>query len=201
MSDQIHSESPLARFNLDRRAINEQGSGGIQARERRFLGYLNLRGDATDVRFVAAIQAITCADLPLVPNATANGTDNSIYWLGPDEWLIVTSAGHVRALSQKIRSALPDIFYALTDISSGLTSVALSGNPICELLAKECALDFDIRSFPAKTCAQSKLAKTPILIRRTDFDSFEVVIRRSFAEYFWLWLEDASAEYGLIVNS
>ncbi|OUC50154.1 hypothetical protein B7939_13495, partial [Eggerthia catenaformis] len=30
-------------------------------------------------------------------------------------------------------------------------------------------------------------------------DTWELVVRRSFADYFWLWLQDASAEYGLQV--
>ncbi|MES2089026.1 MAG: sarcosine oxidase subunit gamma family protein, partial [Pseudomonadota bacterium] len=29
----------------------------------------------------------------------------------------------------------------------------------------------------------------------------ELVIRRSFSDYWWLWLQDASAEYGLNVQA
>ncbi|TNF08513.1 MAG: sarcosine oxidase subunit gamma, partial [Pseudomonadales bacterium] len=32
-------------------------------------------------------------------------------------------------------------------------------------------------------------------------DTWELVIRRSFADYFWLWLQDACAEYGLAVEA
>lgn len=198
MSDQVNSESPLVRFDVARRAAKKQVLGGIQAREHPFLGYLNLRGDATDVRFITAVKTIAGADLPIVPNATTKGTDNAIYWLGPDEWLIVTPEGRQLALAQEIRGALPDTFFAATDISSGLTSVVLSGSSVCELLAKDCPLDFDLQLFPPEKCGQSRVAKAPILVRRIDADSFEIVIRRSFAEYFWLWVEDASVEYGLL---
>ena len=51
-------------------------------------------------------------------------------------------------------------------------------------------------------CAQSHLAKAPILLRRLDRrSSFEIIVRRSFADYFWLWLEDAAAEYSLAVSA
>ena len=197
MSDQVNGESPLVRFDVAGRAANKQPAGKVQARERPFLGYLNLRGDAANVRFSTAVKTIAGADLPIVPNATARGTDNGIYWLGPDEWLIVTPEGRQLALAQELHSALPEVFFAVTDISSGLTSVVLSGSSVCELLSKDCPLDFDIRLFPPEKCGQSRLAKAPILVRRIDGDSFEIVIRRSFAEYFWRWVEDASAEYDL----
>ena len=71
-----------------------------------------------------------------------------------------------------------------------------------ELLAKGCPLDLHPRAFDVGQCAQSHLAKAPILIRQLDREpSFEIVVRRSFADYFWLWLEDAAAEYGLAVDA
>jgi len=38
------------------------------------------------------------------------------------------------------------------------------------------------------------------VIRRTGEQQWELVIRRSFADYVWLWLQDACAEYGLVVR-
>ena len=45
----------------------------------------------------------------------------------------------------------------------------------------------------------SIFAKSQCVIRHTGEDTWELVVRRSFADYFWLWLQDASAEYGLQV--
>ena len=44
-----------------------------------------------------------------------------------------------------------------------------------------------------------KFSNYGIWIRHTGEDTWELVVRRSFADYFWLWLQDASAEYGLQV--
>ena len=50
-------------------------------------------------------------------------------------------------------------------------------------------------------CAQTRLAKAPVLVRRLDDGgAYEIVVRRSFADYLWLWLEDAAAEYGLRIG-
>ncbi|PPS59319.1 hypothetical protein CRX72_21215 [Pantoea sp. BRM17] len=55
--------------------------------------------------------------------------------------------------------------------------------------------------FPVGKVAGSVFAKSSALIRRTGPESWELVIRRSFAEYIWLWLRDASREYGLKITA
>jgi sarcosine oxidase subunit gamma len=60
-------------------------------------------------------------------------------------------------------------------------------------LAKGCTLDFHPRVFRPGTCAQSGLAKANVLIRLGDDpDSFDVVVRRSFADYLLRWLRHAA---------
>ena len=91
---------------------------------------------------------------------------------------------------------------AITDVSGGQTAVVLRGGFVRELVAKGCPLDLHPRVFGIGQCAQSHLAKAPILIRQVDGQpSFEIIVRRSYADYFWLWLEDAAAEFGLAVST
>jgi len=40
-------------------------------------------------------------------------------------------------------------------------------------------------------------AKTTVLLRRPDAEHWELVIRRSFADYLYRWLLDAGEEYGI----
>ena len=39
------------------------------------------------------------------------------------------------------------------------------------------------------------------MIRRTGEEVWELLVRRSFADYIWLWLQDASAEYGMAIEA
>jgi sarcosine oxidase subunit gamma len=138
------------------------------------------------------------AQLPLVPNTTSASREATIYWLGPDEWLIVTPGEREQQLAAELRAALGDMFSSVTEVSGGQTIVMLRGAAVRELLSKECPLDFHPRAFAAGSCAQSHIAKAPVLLRPLEDGAvFEIVVRRSFADYFWLWLEDAAAEYGL----
>ena len=51
-------------------------------------------------------------------------------------------------------------------------------------------------------CTQTHLAKAGVLIRhRGDSPSFDLMVRRSFADYVATWLKDAAEEYGVAVIS
>lgn len=200
MSKSISRESPLVRFNLAASTASAAGNEQIKVWERRFCGHINLRGDPADATFLAATKHALGFELPLQANTVTDAQDISAFWLGPNEWLIVTPDGPEAAIAQGLRSALHGLFCAVTEVSGGQTIIALRGQKVRDLLAKGCPLDLHPRAYGLGRCAQSHLAKAPILLRQTDAEpTFELIARRSFADYLWLWLQDAAAEYGLTV--
>lgn len=202
MSDPAKRQSPLARFDLGARVASAARDAGIVACEHAFLGHINLRGDPLEPRFVAAVRDVVGAAPPTTPNTVTETEGNTLYWLGPDEWLIVTPRERRLAVESGLRDALKGLHSAVADVSGGQTIVVIHGEHVRELLAKGCPLDLHPRAFDIGQCAQSHLAKAPILIRHLDHRShFEIIVRRSFADYLWLWLEDAAAEYGLAVSA
>jgi sarcosine oxidase, subunit gamma len=200
MSEPIHRESPLARFDLSAPSETSATGAGIAACERPFLGHLNLRGDPQDERFVAAVRAVLGVAPPITPNTVNEAQRNTVYWLGPDEWLIVTPDERRVPVENGLRSALRGSRFALTDVSGGQTVVVVRGARVRELLAKGCPIDLHPHAFDFGQCAQSNLAKAPILVRPLAGEpAFEIIVRRSFADYLWVWLKDAADEYGFEV--
>lgn len=200
MPERIVRESPLARFGLGARAKAAGEGPGVVVAERAMLGHLDLRGDAHDARFAAAVRGVLGVAPPIVANSVTETADCTICWLGPDESLIVVAGDRPAAVERDLRAALAGMRFAVTDVSGGQTVVALHGPHARDVLAKGCPLDLHPRAFDVRRCAQSHLAKAPILLRRVDGDAaFELVVRRSYADYLFLWLEDAAAEYGLEV--
>lgn len=214
MGEQARRESPLARFDLARRASLPRGGAGVIARERAFLGHLNLRGDPSDAKFVAAVAAVLGVGLPVIANTVHEADAATVFWLGPDEWLVVTSGEGRAETERRLQAALGELHAAVTDVSGGQTALALRGPAVRDVLAKGCPLDLHPRAFGPGRCAQSHLAKAPVLLRmvdgRTASDAgagsakasvFELVVRRSFAGHVWTWLEDAAVEHGLEVEA
>jgi sarcosine oxidase subunit gamma len=200
LSEPTRRESPLVGFELGKR-IDEKGVGaGVTMGECAFLGYVNLRGDASNPTFADAVASVLSLPLPLEPNTATEGSGNVVCWLGPDEWLIMTPPGAEVELMRALRTALEDLFAAVTDVSSGFTLIAVGGAKARDLLATGCSLDLHPRVFGPARCAQTLLAKAGVLIRQRDeAPLFELVVRRSFADYLWLWLEQAAAEFGMVV--
>ena len=96
MPDSIARESPLVRFNLPVRMREARGKAGVLVRERAFLHHLNLRGNAADPRFIAGVESVVGVAPPIAANTVAELDATTVYWLGPDESLIVSAAGTAR---------------------------------------------------------------------------------------------------------
>ncbi len=202
MSEIALRESPLVRFDLQGRAPDRPRDQGLWLSERAFLGHLNLRGDPGDAAFLEGARGVLGLDLPVEPNTVAGSGALTACWLGPDEWLLMVpdeAAGG--ALAGRLREALAGQHASVTEVSGGQTVIVLSGPRVREVLAKGCVIDLHPRVFGVGRCAQTHLAKSPAMIRPVSEEPprFEVVVRRSFADYLWSWLEDAGREHGVAV--
>ena len=201
--------SPLAHLGLTGRAASEREAAreaGVTMGERPFRGIVNLRGDAGEEDFLAAVEQVLGVGLPLEANTTARGDAVSVLWLGPDEWWVITPDDGP-GTAAGLREALEGQRAAVTDVSESRTCIRVGGPRARDLLAKGCPLDLHPRAFPAGTCAQGHLAKTMITLDMPAGDAdeggpvFDLYVLNSFAEYLWLWLEDAAREYGLVVTA
>jgi sarcosine oxidase subunit gamma len=200
MSDAPLLRSPLAAFLADARQSPTHPHPGLSLSERPFRGYLNLRTEPS-AELVERIEHGSGIRLPTEPNTFTGMSETIALWLGPDEWLIVTPSGGEGPLAQTLRSAAQDRFFALTDVTHSNTTIRVRGPKAREVLSKGCSVDLNPLAFRANSCAQTLLAKTHIAIRSVDNSpAFDLIVRRSFAEYLALWLLDASLEYGFAVS-
>ena len=194
-------ESPLFQFFASRRGVGRPAEPGVSLGERAFLGHVNLRGDPEDAAFLDAVQGVLGVGLPTEPNTVAEGDGVGALWLGPDEWLLITPPSLETQLDEALREALDDTFAAVTDVSGGQIVISIQGSHARDVLAKGCSLDLHPRVFSPGHCAQTLVASVGAIIRQIDEKpSFDLIVRRSFAEYLALWLEDAAQEYGLEVS-
>src|SRR6185295_5230944 len=109
MPDLVLRESPLVRFDLAKRAAeatDATGAAGLVVREHAFRGHINLRGDAKDPHFTGAVGGVMGDGLPIAPNTLTELDGISMYWLGPDEWLIVTPDDRRVAILRQLREVL-----------------------------------------------------------------------------------------------
>ena len=198
MAESYLRQSPLAHLGLESRAQAERGAAGIAMAERRFPGIVNLRGKAEDEAFAEAAQKVLGFALPVEPNTAAGKGKTQALWLGPDEWWAVGEDG--AKLAAQLAVALDGQGAGVTEVGESRTCIRISGPKARDLLAKGCSLDLHPRVFGPGRCAQTLLAKAEVVLHQIDDEpAYEVTVARSFAEYLWLWLEDAAGEYGMAV--
>jgi sarcosine oxidase, subunit gamma len=194
MSEALRRESPLV-GQLSAGLPVRHAVPGIEMQELAFLGHVNLRCDAGDASLAAAFEGVLGCALPRTPNTfnPARGA-GKVLWLGPDEYLVMTPDGQEAALAQALRQAAGEACAAVVELGCGQTVIELAGQRAREVLAKGCPLDLHPRAFGPGRCAQSRLARSLVTIAQTDATPrFELIVRRSFADYLWQWLVDASA--------
>ncbi len=160
-------------------------------------GHINVRGDATDPELVAAVEAVLGQSLPDAPNTFSDGAHRA-FWLGPDEWLIVTAAEQTTNLAGRLDEATSRFHAAVNDVSGGQIAMLLTGPAARSILAKGCTLDLHPSVFAIGGCAQSGLAKASVLLGLLDDSpTFMIVVRRSFSDYLCRWLANAGADSGI----
>ena len=195
-----HAESPLFHAGLEQLAGKGPASAGVTVREKKLLGHLTLRGDAKDPAFAGGVHKALGLELPVALTLVAAG-DTSLQWLAPDEWLLIVPSGSEFAVEQKLREALDGQHISIVNVSGGQTLLELSGPKVREVLMKSTSYDVHPSNFPVGKAVGTHFAKSQLVIRHTGEDTWELLIRRSFSDYFWLWLQDASAEYGLAIKA
>jgi sarcosine oxidase subunit gamma len=197
MAESYLRQSALAHLHLATEAGD--AAAGVVLGERPFLGQLDLRGAGKGWRD-AVVGPLGFA-LPMKPNTVAGNDDLGdgprALWLGPDEWLVVTAPGAEAALAADLETATGRRHGSVVEVGEGRTVIAVAGDEARRVLAKGCTLDLHPRVFAPGRCAQSLLAQAAVILHQTSAaPAYDIYVGRSFAEYLWAWLVDASVEYG-----
>jgi sarcosine oxidase, subunit gamma len=141
-------------------------------------------------------------DLPAEPNtwlSTASGSNRSgqAVWLGPDEWLLTSTAETPEELEARVRAAVVPLGGSAADVSAQRITLRLRGTRVRDVLAKGCAIDLHPRVFGAGRSAQTTLRQAGVVLLALGDagDDYLVLVRSSFAGYLADWLLDAALEY------
>jgi sarcosine oxidase subunit gamma len=195
----IVGESPLHHADLDSIAAQGPQVGGVHFCEHKLLGLLTLRCTPSSEQ-QSEITALLGVALPMKPLTSVVNGDISVRWVGPDEWLIIVPGEQAFDIETRFFETLSGHF-SLVNISGGSTVFDVSGDHVVDMLKKSIPVDLHIREFPVGKVVSTILAKSGAIICRLGDNHFELVVRRSFADYLWLWIQDASREYGLVVKA
>jgi sarcosine oxidase, subunit gamma len=163
-----------------------------------FLSQIDLRGHPQDGCFLEAARGVLGCDLPMIANTFTRTADVDALWLGPDEWLLVRAAGDAADLERRLREALAGRHVSIADVSDGRAVLELAGPRARNVLMHGTSLDVHPRQFKPGQCAQTLLARIPIVLQQSsDEPDYRIFVASSFAAYIAKWLCDAAREYSI----
>ena len=166
---------------------------GVHMNERAHLNKTMLRGEMKTL--AAAIKSVEKAKAPATSQSTYTN-HCAVHWIGPDTLMVI--AGEDAALADDFSKALDGKACQVTNITNNYTVIELSGDKSRDVLQKLSTLDLDAVIFGQGSVAGTTLAHSNVVLacRPDAADTFDIVIRRSHADYLWCLIADAGYEYG-----
>lgn len=186
-------QSPLYAFGLSSRAKPIDASCGVWANEVPLLGYISLRGDASHAGFAEGASKALGVKLPTEPCTLAQSGGTTVLWFSPDEWMIVTPRNAHSAVLNALNQSLADIRSQIADNSGGYTQVIVQGPNARDVLS-HCTV-YDLGHMVEGRVVGTTFGKSSLYLQRRG-DGYRLLLRRSFADYIWRYLERAAEPYG-----
>jgi sarcosine oxidase subunit gamma len=127
--------------------------------------------------------------LPVEANTWTGWNNREILWLGPDEWLMLAKpdSREPGQLIAELETLLSGTHHSVVDVSANRTVLELAGEDRFELLSAGCGLDLHPRFWGDGMCAQTLLARVPVILQERR-QGTRVLVRASFANHLVAWL-------------
>lgn len=133
-------------------------------------------------------RALGTVPFPDSPQANVSGTP-AIFWTAPGEWLITGDGLNAADCAEKLAGVLDGRTRTVTDLSSGLAVIELSGERSLDLLASCCSIDFHGPDGEPGRYVISRMHQLPVLIHRADSGQmYHIYADRSVAQYLLDWM-------------
>jgi sarcosine oxidase, subunit gamma len=175
---------------LAHRAVPDNLS--ISMREISERGMIDLRGLASDRKFMSAVKSVLGFDLPKAPRSSASWGDLKALWLSTDQWLILCTRSKMAVLLSELNTALGKIHSLAVDVSDMRAIIRLEGEGVRETVMKGSSLDLISDDYKAGTVRRMRFAEIAALLHVVEENVIDIYVFRSYAEYTWAFLLKAA---------
>ncbi len=154
---------------------------------------LNLRGKINNNDFTSNVGKILGVILPVEVGSIVSKGYLSIITTGPNEWIIISNSkenNDYQLENVLFETISKNNLGAVTNITDQFTIFSLVGSGALEILSKSSPFNFD--TLPNNFSAQTLLNNIDITIVKKDNENIDLLVRRSFSNHLWCWLNDSA---------
>ena len=166
----------------------------ITMREISERGMIDLRGQTTDKKFMAAAKSALGVELPKTPRTSASWGDVQVLWLSTDQWLVLCGRARVGTMLADLRQTLGAVHSLAVDVSDMRAIIRLEGEGIRETLMKGSTLDLISDDYKPGTVRRMRFAEIAALLHVVETNTVDVYVFRSYADYAWEFLQKAARQ-------
>lgn len=139
---------------------------------------------------VVALSKALGVTLPRKPKTSASKAGRTALWLGPDEWLVIDEAGK----DPLAECAKVTALHSAVGISHRNVAISVTGPAAAAAINSGCPQDLSLEAFPVGAVSRTILGKVEIVLLRTAEDAFRVECWRSFSDYVFTFLSEATRD-------
>lgn len=163
----------------------------VEIREITSRGMIDLRGLATERKFMAAAKAALGLDLPKTARTSVAWGDIQALWMSNDQWLILCPRARTGELLASLRKALQAIHSLAVDVSDMRSIIRVEGDAARAVLLKGSTLDLLSPDYEAGTVRRLRFAEIAALLHIVSErpDVIDLYVFRSYADYAWDWFQ------------
>tara|TARA_B110000438_G_scaffold155213_1_gene148982 strand:+ start:85 stop:639 length:555 start_codon:yes stop_codon:yes gene_type:complete len=154
---------------------------------------LNLRGKINNKDFTSNVGKILGLILPVEVGTIISKGYLSIITTGPNEWMIMSNSKENNDYQLEnilFESISKNNLGAVTNITDQFTLFSLVGSNSLEILSKSSPFNFD--TLQDNFSVQTLLNNIDITVIKKDNENIDLLVRRSFSNHLWSWLNDSA---------
>lgn len=193
-----HAKSALSGSDLSAHQSQSVEEAGLVLEQMPLCGLLTIRTNASNASLRVALKQVLKLEPPSTLQAIVQG-DCCLRWMGPDEWLLSCAIDQVFDIETRLREALEG-HVALVNVSCGYQCLEVRGPDVMTVLQKSTGYDVHPSHLNVGKVVNTTFAKSQVTLRCIGVERYELIVRRSFADYVWQWLNEAAREHGLFVS-
>ena len=176
---------------------NEINQESVSVKEISQVMKINLRGKRRE--FLTNIGKNLNMILPTEANTSTTSDKLTAIWLSPDEWMIISNE---LASKDTNKSDLYEMLFnsisktnlgAVIDVTDQFVQLELIGKNIYEIFSAGSPFNFNEFKEKKGSTTQTVLNHIDVILHHKEENAVNLLVRRSFAEHLWFWIEDCTS--------
>ena len=184
-------------LNYNTTIKEERSYSDLEMKEIKPIMKLIIRGKTKD--FITAIGKNLNMILPTEANTSTSGEALTALWLSPDEWMLVSNdtisedTNTYKVEDNLINNISKVNFGAVTDVSDQFVMINIKGSKVFDLFSTGSPFNFNKFKDKKGSVIQTILSHIDVIIHLTEINDVNLLVRRSFSEHLYSWLNDSAS--------